>query len=122
MEISLGPLTKEGTLVPAVVVDITARKKMEEQLSQRIEAIGGLAGLPGVWRTELLRLQTEDSDPYEIAALHAWLGDKEQTFTWLQKAYDRHSPLMEEANQDAAFDNIRSDPRYSALLHRLKLQ
>lgn len=79
-------------------------------------------GLPGVWRTELLWLQTEDSDPYEIAALHAWLGEKEQTLTWLQKAYDRHSPLMEEANQDAAFDNIRSDPRYSALLHRLKLQ
>ena len=79
-------------------------------------------GLPGVWRTKLLWLQSEDSDPYEIAALHAWLGDKEQTFTWLQKAYDRHSPLMEEAKQDAAFDNIRSDPRYSALLHRLKLQ
>lgn len=79
-------------------------------------------GLPGVWRTKLLWLQAQDSDPYEIAALHAWLGDKEQAFTWLQKAYDRHSPHMEEANQDAAFDNVRSDQRYSALLHRLKLQ
>jgi two-component system, cell cycle sensor histidine kinase and response regulator CckA len=47
VEISLGPLaTEEGTLVPAVVVDITARKKMEEQLriAQRMEAIGNLAG------------------------------------------------------------------------------
>lgn len=79
-------------------------------------------GLPGVWGTELLWLQAEDSDPYEIAALHAWLGHKEQTFTWLQKAYDQHSPHMEEANQDAAFDNVRSDTRYSALLHHLKLQ
>ena len=79
-------------------------------------------GLPGVWRTKLLWLQTEDSDPYNIAALQARLGDKEQTFTWLQKAYDRHSPFMEEAKQDAAFDNIRSDPRYSLFLHRLKLQ
>jgi two-component system, cell cycle sensor histidine kinase and response regulator CckA len=47
VEIGLGPLTAQGeTLVSAAIVDITARKKMEEQLrvSQRMEAIGRLAG------------------------------------------------------------------------------
>lgn len=47
VEISLGPLvTNEGTLVSATIVDITARKRMEEQLrlSQRMQAIGNLAG------------------------------------------------------------------------------
>jgi len=46
-EISLGPLvTKEGVLVSSTIVDITERKKTEEQLrlSQRMEAIGKLAG------------------------------------------------------------------------------
>ncbi len=47
VEISLGPLlTKEGVLVSSTIVDITERKNMEERLrlSQRMEAIGKLAG------------------------------------------------------------------------------
>ncbi|HLZ49546.1 MAG TPA: response regulator [Candidatus Acidoferrum sp.] len=47
VEISLGPLvTREGVLVSSTIVDITARKQMEQQfrLSQRMEAIGKLAG------------------------------------------------------------------------------
>jgi two-component system cell cycle sensor histidine kinase/response regulator CckA len=47
VEISLGPLeTNEETLISSIIVDISSRKKMEKQirLSQRMEAIGELAG------------------------------------------------------------------------------
>jgi PAS domain S-box-containing protein len=47
VEISLGPIeTGEELLISSIIVDITARKKMEKQLrlSQRMEAIGELAG------------------------------------------------------------------------------
>lgn len=47
VEISLGPLVTQGeTLISAAIVDITSRKTMEERLrvSQRMEAIGRLAG------------------------------------------------------------------------------
>ncbi len=47
IEVGLGPLaTKEGVLISSTIVDVTARKKMEEQLrlSQRMDAIGRLAG------------------------------------------------------------------------------
>jgi PAS domain S-box-containing protein len=47
VEVSLGPLaTKQGRLVSGTIVDITERKKIEQQLrlAQRMEAIGQLAG------------------------------------------------------------------------------
>ncbi len=47
VEISLGPLVTQGEiLVSAAIADITVRRKMEDQLrvSQRVEAIGRLAG------------------------------------------------------------------------------
>ena len=47
VEISLGPAaTQEGILISSTIVDITERKKLEKQLhlSQRMEAIGQLAG------------------------------------------------------------------------------
>ena len=47
VEISLGPLEANGEmLISSIIVDISARKKMEKQLrlSQRMEAIGELAG------------------------------------------------------------------------------
>lgn len=46
IEISLGPLvTAEGTWISSTVVDITERKKLEQQLqvSQRLESVGQLA-------------------------------------------------------------------------------
>ena len=46
LEISLGPLlTSEGTWISSTIVDISERKKLEQQLqvSQRLEAVGQLA-------------------------------------------------------------------------------
>jgi two-component system cell cycle sensor histidine kinase/response regulator CckA len=47
VEIGLGPLiTNDGVLVSSTIIDITERRKLEEQrrLSQRMEAIGKLSG------------------------------------------------------------------------------
>jgi len=55
----------------------------------------------------------------DFAVVYAGLGRKDEAFEWLEKALDDHS--MRPYLQDATFDSIRADPRYTALQARLHL-
>jgi TolB-like protein/DNA-binding winged helix-turn-helix (wHTH) protein/Flp pilus assembly protein TadD len=59
--------------------------------------------------------------PYGMAAIFAGLDDKDQTMSWLQKAYEDRSHWLVWLKLDARFDNVRSDPRFEELLKRMKL-
>jgi serine/threonine protein kinase/tetratricopeptide (TPR) repeat protein len=60
-------------------------------------------------------------DLQEMAVAYVALGDKERGLEWLTKAIDRRSGYVPWANGLPAFDPIRSDPRFKALVARLKL-
>jgi eukaryotic-like serine/threonine-protein kinase len=59
--------------------------------------------------------------PFEIAVIHMGLGEKEQTFEWLEKAYLDHSPWLIWLNVDPRFDSLHGDPRYGDLRRRMGL-
>ena len=55
----------------------------------------------------------------DLALIYAGLDEKDQAFTWLQKAYeDRFNPSI---LSRPAFDTLRSDRRFQDLLRRLGL-
>ena len=56
-----------------------------------------------------------------MALVYAALGDKEQAFAWLEKAYAGQSSFMTTLKYWPAFDFIRSDPRYTALVRQVGL-
>lgn len=60
-------------------------------------------------------------DPYHKATLFAFLGEKEQAFEWLEKAYEERSTVIGALKVDPMLDSIRSDPRFKALLKRMNL-
>jgi TolB-like protein/DNA-binding winged helix-turn-helix (wHTH) protein len=60
--------------------------------------------------------------PYGLAQIYAALSDKEQTFKWLQIAYDDRAVWMSYLAVDPVFDNFRSDQRFQDLLRRVRLQ
>jgi len=58
---------------------------------------------------------------YTVAAIHAGLGDKDQTFKWLEKAYDERDVWLMNLKVDPVFARIRSDKRFTDLLTRAGL-
>lgn len=49
------------------------------------------------------------------------MGEKDEAFRWLTRAFDERNPNVITLRTDPLFDDLRSDPRYLALLARLKL-
>jgi tetratricopeptide (TPR) repeat protein len=58
---------------------------------------------------------------YHLAAIYVGLKDKDQAFTWLNKAFQDRADWMVNLKVDPRFDSIRSDPRFAELLGRMKL-
>jgi serine/threonine-protein kinase len=50
------------------------------------------------------------------ATVWAGLGDREQTLTWLEQAFEERSALMHWLKPDPVFDFVRDDPRFQRLL------
>jgi len=57
--------------------------------------------------------------PYGLAQIYAALNDKEQTYRWLQAAYDDHAVWMTYLGVDPVFDRLRSDQRFQEMLRRV---
>ena len=60
-------------------------------------------------------------DFYLVAGIYAGLGNKDETFRLLEKAYAQHSASMVWLGMDILWYGIHSDPRYADLLRRIGL-
>jgi len=58
---------------------------------------------------------------YQIAEVHAWRGEKDQAFDWLERAYRQHDGGLTYLGYDRFLDSLRSDPRFKALMTKMKL-
>jgi len=57
----------------------------------------------------------------DIAILYLYLGDKDQFFTWLERAYEERDYGMAWLKVNPKLDSARSDPRFKAWLKKMKL-
>ncbi len=100
--------TNRGATVLAAIGYAHARA------GRRAEAIDVLTQLEELSAREYVSL-------YELALLHLALGNTDVTFAQLSKAYDEYSSFLPFLNVDARFDEVRTDPRFQALVRLINL-
>ena len=112
----------------------------EPETIEALKRAYAAAGLDGYWRTQLdlatrrYRQELETSkhsthryiSPYRLAELHARLGNTEPAFALLQEsARNRDESLRwlkaESLSVNSPWESLRSDPRFTALLHAVGL-
>jgi DNA-binding winged helix-turn-helix (wHTH) protein/Flp pilus assembly protein TadD len=79
---------------------------------RRKEATSILATLVQIRKTQYV-------DAYFMAVLMDALEDRDQAFQELERAFHERSPALFAMSVDPRMDNLRSDPRFAALLSRV---
>ena len=82
-------------------------------------------GKPEQARQCLAELQEMAKDHYvssaSFAIIHASLGELDQAFEWMEKAFQESAPIIRGLKTDPLFDNLRPDPRFADLMRRVGL-
>jgi hypothetical protein len=85
------------------------------------------SGAEGYWRKRLeqakekIALKAEYVPPTSVAGFAARVGDKEQAFEWLEKAFAERDEGLTRLKLDPRYKTLRDDPRYADLLRRIRL-
>jgi adenylate cyclase len=71
----------------------------------------------------LAELTAKDSETaaYQIAEVHAYRGDKDRAFEWLERARRQRDPGLASLRKDPLLVNLREDARWNAFLRTMGL-
>lgn len=69
---------------------------------------------------ELVTKHAQDS-AFQIAGVFAWRSDKEKALEWLERAYKQRYGGLSDIKIDPLLRSLHADPRYNALLRKMKL-
>ena len=58
---------------------------------------------------------------FNIALIHAGLGQNDLAFEWLDRAFEERSSWLASLKIEPLLDSLRSDPRFNDLVRRMNL-
>jgi len=87
-----------------------------------ISDIYNKSGINGLWNW-LIELERKKSipNPFTLANIYAKLNQKEEALNWLEKAFEEHCPDIPVINNSPDYDNLRSEPRFQAIIKKMGL-
>jgi len=94
-----------------------ARKAEEERLAEEARKAEEARRTEEA-RKVLREFETESISAGHIALIHVGLGEKDQAFAWLEKAYNRQEGMLCTLKVSPTWDPLREDPRFQELLEK----
>ena len=102
--------------------DVGPPANVVEREDARVRAQYLQSGMSGFLRQRIEDFGTRCTGAcYVLTKYYALLGDKEQALAGLEKSYEARDFLLPFLNSDPAFDDLRSEPRFQAVLSRMGL-
>ena len=124
----LGQVLRQQQRYPQAISEFEAALSESPGLPSIVSAIGHAAALMGDrTRAQEVLGQLRDLQgkryvsPYEFALLNIGLGNKDEAFACLEKAFIDHSSWLIWMKMEPAYDPLRSDPRFAAMMRRVGL-
>ena len=124
----LGLIYEERGMHEQAVAEFIETLRLQNGSPERISALRqayDAGGVKGYWLQWLQfreqRIKLGGINPFNVAQVYALVGDMDNAFAQLQKACDDHSLPVAALRFGPTFQNLRSDPRYAAILKRVKL-
>ncbi len=116
---------RSGRYDEAVEADLKDRAARKPQSVEPLRAAYESGGISAFWKKQI-ELLKEDSErdsesEYHIASRYALLNDAENALKFLEKNQNRRGGMWHAVKVDPAFDSLRSNPRFIALLQKLNL-
>jgi TolB-like protein/Flp pilus assembly protein TadD len=68
------------------------------------------------------RAREQYVSPYAFALVYTGMGNKDQAFAWLDRAYEERASTLPFLMTNPTLAGLRSDPRFDALLRRMGLE
>jgi TolB-like protein/DNA-binding winged helix-turn-helix (wHTH) protein len=120
-----GPYVEKGMFTEALASLETWRTLVKDGPWYWGEAAyyNGRSGRSEVAHAALVELRAlhkrRQIDPLVFVIASIGVNDRGEALTWLQKAYDQHSPALNALKVDPTYDQLRDEPRFRAVLQQM---
>src|SRR5205085_898052 len=126
--LELGRVYEHREMYDSAIAEFAKARELSHDSPESLASLAHCYAVSGATAEAQALLQelTEMSErryvsPYALALIHGGLGQKEECFEWLERAYEIHDGWMIYITVDPRWQSLRSDARFSRIVEQVGL-